>query len=512
MPQIVTSSSANVRPSSRLGRIDLRHLAWFSLLVLAGIVATLYPAIWLDCLGAAVALAFAWGVFLILRRVGLELWQVGVVTILSGYLVLNYGFDNLAIHIGGFPILIAYGIMYASFALAVLAHPQSAGQALHEPALLCLLGVLALSCLHLVTDIPAYGSLAFRDCTMCFDGVFVLLGLLWATKSESPHFMAKWLTIVFAINMVYSFTLPWKEKLWSWSPKSGVFLPAPILGNYRGSGDVLFTGALFCICVGSYVINRSRWLMPVLAVGQILGIAVTQVRRMYLGIVVVIVILILLGEIKKFARLFTLVPVAIAVLFFATTVGGLDISGRIGKVNLAFFVDHIRSISGAEDTPGSDPQSRVIMGKQALQHFLAHPVFGEGFGQPVVSVIDGETDTVTRTPHNSSITYLARLGAVGFAVWIAFHVCLWARFVRAFRQRRSCDKRVYSFVLWAFLFYVLFMWSSLVESPFEYPYTAIPFYFFMGFALGLIRWHLSPKNKVEQRLAAYPSTVAKSYL
>jgi len=130
----------------------------------------------------------------------------------------------------------------------------------------------------------------------------------------------------------------------------------------------------------------------------------------------------------------------------------------------------------------------------------------------VVSQVDYETGTLTRTPHNSTITYLARLGAVGCAIWIAFHFCLWARFFHAFRQRRSCDKRIYAFVLWSFLFYVLFMMSSLVESPFEYPADAIPFYFLMGFALGLIRWHLSPKSKGEQRFAALPKPVEKAYV
>jgi len=396
-------------------------------------------------------------------------------------------------------------------ALAVFAHRPLAAKALHEPALLFLLGVLGLSVFHLVTDIPSYGSLAFRDATMCFDGLFVLMGLLWARKSDSPYFLAKWLMVIFALNMVYSYTLPWGEKLWSWSPESGVFLPVPLLGNYRGTGDVLLAGAVFCICVGSYVIRRPRWLMPFLVVAQLLGIAITQVRRMYLGIVVVIVILVLAGEIKKFARLFILVPAAVAVLFVVTSLAGLQISGRIGPVSLEFFKDHLRSISGAENTPGSDPQSRVIMGNQALQHFFAHPVFGEGFGRPLLTVIDEDNGTVTRTPHNSSLTFLARLGLVGFALWVAFHVCVWTRFLHAFRQRHSCDKRLYAFILWLFLFYVLFMVGSFVEAPFEYPAHAIPFYFLMGFALGLIRWHMSSPKMGEHRWTVFATRVEKAY-
>jgi O-antigen ligase len=509
--ETVTNSSASLRSSSHRGRIDLQNVAWFSLLVLIGGVGAIYPVFWLVCLAAVAMLGICWGVSVLLGRVGLELWQVIALTALSGYVVLNYGFDNLAIHLGGFPILVAYGMMYASLVLALVAHREWVAQAIKEPALLCLFGLLGLALLHLVTDIPSYGSWAFRDATMCFDGLFVLMGLLWARKTDSHHFVAKWLMVIFVTIMFYSYTLPWGEKLFSWSPVSGVYLPVPILGNYRGTGDWLLAGATFCICVGGYVIRRRSWLLSFLTMGLLLGIAITQVRRMYLGIVVVVVILIVAGEGKKFARLFILVPAAIGVLFVATTFGGLQISGRIGPVNLGFFVDHLRSLSGAEDTPGSDPQSRVIMAREAYQHFLQHPIFGEGFGQPLISIIDYDTGTVTRTPHNSSITYLARLGAVGFAFWIAFHFCLWTRFVYAFRQRRSSDKQVYSFVLWFFLFYVLLMMSSFVESPFEYPADAIPFFFLMGFALGLIRWHLSPKNKSEHRLAAFAGNVEKAY-
>jgi O-antigen ligase len=142
---------------------------------------------------------------------------------------------------------------------------------------------------------------------------------------------------------------------------------------------------------------------------------------------------------------------------------------------------------------------------EAFQHFLSHPVLGEGFGQPLLTQMDmnnGEgNNAVTRTPHNSSLTYLARLGVVGFAIWVGFHLCLTKRFIYALRQRRYChDKRVSALVLWAFLFYVLFMITSFVEAPFEFPSSAVPFYFLMGFALGLIRWHLSGRNESEQRL------------
>jgi O-antigen ligase len=509
MPKMVTNTSAGVKTSSLLTKIGRGDVARFSLFVLAGSLAILYPVFLLCCLAAAAALGLCWVAVSYVRRQGLELWQILTLIALSGYMLLNYGFENLTLHVGGFPIIVSYGLMYAALVLAVFTHHRSLATAIREPTVLCMLALLVITALHLVVDLPSYGIWAIRDSSMCLDGLFMLLGLLWAMKANSTSFLIKWLMVVFVLNMVYGFTLPWGEKLWSWSPQSGVFHNAPILGNYDGTGDLLLSGALFCICLGGYVITRPRWMMLFLAVAQFLGVAISQVRRMYVATLAVLVILLLLGEAKKFAKLFILLPAAIIVILLATTVGGLQISGRIGVMNLDFFKEHIRSISTSEGTPGSSVESRFSMADEAFQHFLAHPVVGEGFGQPLLTEVEGTSLIVTRMPHNSSLSYLARLGVIGFAVWIAFHLCLIRRFLYAFRQRPYCDdKRLSAFVLWLFLAYVLFMIGSLVEASFEFPSGAVPFYFLMGFALGLMRWRLSGK-KGEDRAVAFVSSAQK---
>ncbi len=506
LPEIAANSSGSFKSTSRFTRIDLRSVAWFSLFVLVGGWGIIHPLAIVYCLAVAVALGLCRIVILHVRRAGLEVWQVLLLIALSGYWLLNYGFENLTLHIGGFPIIIGYVLVYASLGLVVLSRKRLIAIAMKEPAVLCMLALIGLTVLHLVRDIPSYGIWALRDATMCLDGMFMLLGMAWARRSNSLGFLTKWMMVVFVLNMLYSLTFPWGEKLWSWSPQSGVFLKVPIIGNYNGAGDLLLTGAVFCICVGVYLIRRPSWLMLFLALVQFLGIAITQDRRVYVATATILLILVLLGEGKKVAKLLIVVPSAIIVIFLVTTVGGLRITGRIGEVNLDFFKDHIRSIQTSEGTPGSSVESRFDMADQALQHFFVHPVVGVGFGQPLISDTDLNTGAVTRMPHNSSLTYLTRLGLIGFAVWIAFHFFLIKKFINALRQRRTCDDKVLSaFMLWLFLFYVLVMIASLVEAPFEFPSGAIPFYFFMGLALGLMRWQLADKNKREPRPAVFAS-------
>jgi len=50
--------------------------------------------------------------------------------------------------------------------------------------------------------------------------------------------------------------------------------------------------------------------------------------------------------------------------------------------------------------------------------------------------------------------------------------------------------------------YVLFMIGASVEPTLEFPSGAVPFYFFVGLALGLIRWQVPQKNKIDRRKAA----------
>jgi O-antigen ligase len=225
--------------------------------------------------------------------------------------------------------------------------------------------------------------------------------------------------------------------------------------------------------------------------------------------VLALILLVLLGEAKKFGKLLILLPAALAAILLVTSVGGLKITGRIGEINLDFFEEHVRSMSDAQGTPGSSVEGRFRMFDEALQHFRAHPLLGEGFGLPLTSWMDTNNEegnnAITRTPHNSTVSYLARLGLIGIALWIAFHLSIITRLIYGLRQRAHWDPRLSAFVLWFFLFYVLFMMGSNVEGSFEFPSLAIPFFFFTGFALGLLRWHAPRQNNGERRLAALTS-------
>src|SRR5277367_5214558 len=130
MPDIVTNSSATLKPNPRPSRIDLRSVAWFSLFLVVGGLAVLHPLIVLGCLAVVVTLGLCRLVVTYVQRAHLEFWQVLTLVALSGYTLLTRGFENLTVHVGGFPVIVGYVLIYASLGLAIFSRRQLVASAL----------------------------------------------------------------------------------------------------------------------------------------------------------------------------------------------------------------------------------------------------------------------------------------------------------------------------------------------------------------------------------------------
>lgn len=481
------------------------NLLWFVVFLAVGGFITVHPVPTLVLVGAGVVIAVCVRGFRFIDPWDLQLWQLVVLPALTGYMLLNYGFENLAFHVAGVPVIVSYGLMYLAFIVAVFTFGTSLGMELQEPVTLCLLFLLVLTLVHLLFEVPKYGAWALRDSTLILDGIFLFLGLLWARRGKDLIFILRWLMVLFVINMFYGLAFPWAEKMKSASPKSGVFIPVPIVGNYHTTYIFLLLGALFCVVLAQYIVKWPKWVLMILALAQLFGLALHQDRSMYLGILLTMVVFTVLGEAKKTITLTGAVVAALAGIFLLTSVLGVEISGRIGKVDLDFFLAHLRSVSGEAGTPGSTVESRVDWLNQAYGRFLTRPVLGVGFGTPLINYVDPKTGASVRQPHNSSLSILARLGVAGALGWVLFHFFLCMRFLHAFRYRRYASKLVADLVLWLFVLYLVFMLTMSVEPALEFPSSAIPFYFFVGLTLGVIRWQIPTKAEVEAMYQTAPA-------
>jgi O-antigen ligase len=450
-------------------------IALFQNATLAGAIAALILALLVLCVRR-------------MRSQGFAVWQILTLIGLAGYVLLNYGFENLSIHIAGLPFIFGYALVYLALALAILSCRNVLKILRKEPAILWL-GLLVLqTSLHLVFDLPRHGLWAVRDASMFNDSIFICLGFFWAARRRTVQPLVMWLFVILAINLIYALSFPWADKIKDSSPSSGVFLEVPVFGFYHGTYIYLLAGTLFCLLLSRTVLRLPVWLNLSLVLLQLFGIAIHQDRSMYIGIVTSVVVLVLTNERTAAIRLSSVVFAAVLCVYFVSAVWQVEIPGRVGPVNLAFFREHLRSISGAEGTPGSSMQSRLDWFQQALGHFYASPWVGVGFGEPLIDYLDDTNHfAAVRQPHNSGLSILTRLGVVGLVCWVAFHICLLKRYVYALKQRRSGDAFLSRLILWLVLLYLIFMIVLQVEPGLEFPSGAIPFYFFVGLSLGVIR-------------------------
>ncbi|HEX4643808.1 MAG TPA: hypothetical protein VH161_10080, partial [Candidatus Acidoferrales bacterium] len=341
-------------------------------------------------------------------------------------------------------------------------------------------------------NIPRWGFYSVRDSSMFFEAVLLILGVAWAQNPQSVEFLKRWLFYVFLINLIYSYTFNWAEKIQYLSPKFGVFHPVPLIGNYQQTALWSVAAAIYFIWIGPQVVRWPLWTLILLAAAQLGALGVLQVRAMYMGIGVIFVILLLFGETKKsviFATTIGWGAGALVALLLIVSALGIQIQGRMGPVTFGFIGEQIQTVLniGNANTRMSHEEDRADWYGQVWQRITSSPVnvvVGEGFGQALINFVNEEGIPV-REPHNSSLTVLARLGFVGLSLWILFLGMVVMRYIRYLRKRAAPDD-VHATVLWLFLCLVLYVMTFSVQPTLEFSHGSMPFYFLIGLGFGIM--------------------------
>jgi hypothetical protein len=469
---------------------DRRFVLWLSVCLLLGIALVVFQYVFIVTTLAIAALLLVYSATC--RH--MQFWQGLTLFSLTGFIILNYGFENLVLgRIGGAPILIGEIMMLSGLALAVWRWRDRVTLALfRDPAMLSVVFLWMLAAIHLMANIPQFGLYALRDASVFIETIFLLAGFLWAQEADSIRLLNKWLLFVFVANLIYSCTLPIAETLQEHSPASGVFQTVSLFGQYQHNSLYVVSGSLFCIWIARQVVSGKRWILATLACEQLCALVVLQTRSMYLGILIVILILFLIGERQKLSSLGATIAggvAAVAVCLIVVTVSNINIHGRVVDLTADSIGEHamsLFSVTSQNERLGQD-DDRLDWLKQVwigTTSDAATLIFGQGFGKPLINYeADG---VVVRQPHNSTMGVFGRLGVVGVSVWILFHLLVLARFTSFIRSTRGMKDDTRDFVIWLFTFYVLAMILSMVQPTIEFSHCAVPLYFMMGLALGVI--------------------------
>lgn len=484
------SFSSYVGGSTHVRLVNPQHLAWLFLCVLVGVATVWYLPILGSTLFLVVALVAArW----VIRR-RMQVWQALILLALTGFIILNYGFENYVIgRVAGVPLLIGEGLMFGALVLALWRCPSRVlRQFLSEPAVQCLLFLGGFTALHLALEVPRYGVLALRDASMFIEAVFLLAGFLWLRELGSIRVLNQWLFVLLIANTLYCYTFPYGEQLQEMAPTSGVFQPIALLGQYQHNSEYLVAGAIFSLWLAPSVVNCPQWLLMAWAGTQLAALVLLQTRSCYVSIVVIGVLLLFLKDFARAQQLAKLVMVGLAgmVLFVAlVSILGLTLRARVVDINPESLEEHALSIFAVGDPNnrmGQD-EDRLDWLAQVWEGTTATPttfLVGQGFGEPLLKDAENEGMAV-REPHNSTVGVFGRLGLIGVSVWLLFLVIMLVRFIRVLRERSALDTEKKTLILWLFMFYVVQLILSTVQPSLEFSHCALPFYFLLGLGLAI---------------------------
>ncbi|WP_366132461.1 O-antigen ligase family protein [uncultured Ferrovibrio sp.] len=172
----------------------------------------------------------------------------------------------------------------------------------------------------------------------------------------------------------------------------------------------------------------------------------------------------------------------------------IRISGRLtSEISLSFFLDHLLAIVGI----GTDEQGAIADAASGVplrlhwwtriyEQLTSDPIAligGLGYGIPLTDFRD-TLGVVTREPHNSVISVVARLGLIGLLSWIWIVMAFFrAGFQVYWISRRRGYDEISRLALLVIAFAILTLVGCVGEDNMEKPFFAIPFYTLWGFIL-----------------------------
>jgi hypothetical protein len=411
--------------------------------------------------------------------------------ILAGYLLFNYSFMQLRIPpVGfGFPLgeLVLIVILLSTDVPRVLLRMNA------TVFLLPFLVWWSWGLGRFIFDTVERGFWALRDSTQLIESLFLVAGF---TLAGQPHMIARlvrWLRPIIVIACFYGLFSVYETEISAISPT----LPGasdqaiPIFAAFATTGTMLLWGASFYM-IQPHQTQAAR-VRSILLAGFLIAFALLmlQARTTYTQLLA-IAGLMLMCRPRALRPLVSVIPLLL-VLLVVITAFDLRLSGRLTtEISLSFFVDHFLSIFGisngqegvAAAASGVDMRWRwwYRLYDQLTSDELTL-LTGLGFGIPLTDFSD-TLGVVTREPHNSAISVMARLGLIGISAWLWMQAELFRAGFQAYRAcRRTGRNDMADLILLILAFAVLTLANGLGEDALEKPYNAIPYYALWGFVL-----------------------------
>jgi hypothetical protein len=359
--------------------------------------------------------------------------------LLAGYLFFDRAFAYL--HLPGSPLFVAELMLGIGVVAAMTATRYFLVPIREEPVYALLLAFALWGLVRTMPGVGIYQLDAVRDAALWYYCLFAFLAS--AALARSPELLDRLISGLTRLT-------PW---LLLWLPLALVLVPlaestptvpfssVSVLSRKPGSATIAALLVLGCMWLLPHTRSaraRAWWSVVALAV---IALAATQNRGGLLGAIAggavgLAFVRHRLALTARFVLVMTLGLGLATLLSLEIPVDGVQ--GR--EFSASQLVTNVLSLGG-KDAPGN--LGGTVEGREELwsrilakQRADGHLVDGSGFGQNLateVGVYDEGKDTL-RSPHNSHLHILARMGLVGLSLWIALWVGWYWRMVAGCRR------------------------------------------------------------------------------
>lgn len=412
----------------------------------------------------------------------------------AGYVVFGKSFAYL-----GLPPLFVGEMLFALGLLAFLASGCTAALLTTVPALSAAL-LMGWVLLRTLQGISSYGVDALRDGAVALYGgfAFIVAALIVERPIRIAQIMGYFrvharvlIPIAIVFYLIARFFNAYIPKL----PGQNI----EIISVRSGELAAHLCGALVLVLVGLCRVSRT-WLVA--ALGAALLVASQSRGGMLALLLPLLLCMVLTGQIGRLASITMALTLVMMVAYAADFELALPRGER--PISAAAVVENLASVAGSSDANNLDGTKQWRLSWwQAIRNYTIHgPYFwtGKGFGVNLAEA-DGfvvgleRGGPIVRSPHSVHMTYLARGGVPGLALWLLAIGSWTIALLRAAHlawRRGDLDWARY------FVFLVCYLASIVIDASFdvalEGPMLGIPFWILFGIGFGSLMvyraWHI----------------------
>jgi len=360
--------------------------------------------------------------------------------LLAGYLLFDRAFAY--VHLPGTPLYVGELVLGVGVLGALTATGYLRTAVRNEPVLTLLAVFFLWGLIRFLPGLHAYGINAVRDFALVYYSLFAFFTA--AAMARSPDILGRLVTQLGRFVPWLLIWLPIALTLAVRHVPNVPFTTVSILDHEPGNAAIaalIALGSLWLFPNGRSARSRAAWSTVALVV---IALSATQNRGGLLGTVVAAAVG--LAFYQDRLRIIVRAVAVMALGFSLASLFSLHTSNPGGQgraFSASQLFTNVASIGGSQE---SGNLGGTVNGRQELWSQVLHKqtsdgllIRGYGFGPNLAFLAGGAeasgnpTDPL-RSPHNSHLDILARMGLIGFSLWIALWLGWYTRLVRGCRR------------------------------------------------------------------------------